>query len=71
MDIWVYGKFIMSGENPVGLIPLGAHPIRERGNYEEKRKVQARVKGKFFNVNSMKIFDSDTHRPDTLRCASD
>ncbi len=71
MDIWVYGKFIMSGGKPVGLKPLGAHPSRGKGNYEEKRKVQAKAKGENYNREFNEKFDSDPHRPDTVRCASD
>jgi hypothetical protein len=58
MDNWYTGNF-KTGKS-----------LRGKGNYKEKSEVQARGKGNHY-VNSMKIVYSDTHRPDTMRCASD
>jgi hypothetical protein len=49
---------------PIGLTPLGAHPTRVKGNfYKEKWK----DKTGYTEISST----GKTHRPDTVRCASD
>jgi hypothetical protein len=71
MDIRVYGKFIMSGGKSRRPDTVRCASDWGKGELRGEEEGPSQGNRESFNVNSMKIFDSDTHRPDTVRCASD